>query len=350
MIDATSTPPGAGGPAPLHLARPGTFTDLHGQRVEVTADLLTALAASYDPARFRAPLVVGHPQTNSPAFGWLDQVRATPAGLFGTPVQVDPAFAAAVNAGRYPHRSLSFWPADHPGSPVPGQPYIRHLGVLGAHPPAIPGLQGADLAGSVPDGLHTIDFSLPTELAMPDPVPVPVPTPGAAPATIDLAAQTSALAAREAALTQAQAALDARHRALAEQEAAARRAAVIAFAEGLANEARLRPADIPALSEILLRLEETAPAVCFAAAAAPTVPATGADWFKEFLSNLPPLVELGEVATSARAAAAAPTVDFAAPSGYAVETTALALHHRALAYQRHHPQTDYVTAIAAVGG
>jgi hypothetical protein len=272
--------------SPLHLARIGTFTDMHGQDVALTPELLAQLAASYDPALYKAPLVIGHPKTNSPAFGWLETLEATPEGLFGAPINVDPAFAEAVNSGRYPQRSLSFWPADHPGSPTPGQPYIRHLGVLGATPPAIPGLRGADLAAD--DGT-TILFSTPPSNAMPD-----------IPEVVDLAA-------REAALATLQADLDRRAQDLADKELALRRAAVVAFCDGLATEARLRPADVPALAEIVLRLEQSEPAVCFATPGDDT-PAAGATWLRGFLASLPPLVELSEVATSERhGASQAPT-------------------------------------------
>ena len=173
--------------ASLHLARAGQFVDMHGSQVDLTPDLLAALAASYDPAIYQAPLVIGHPQTNSPAFGHLARLEATPDGLFGEPINVDPAFKSAVTSGRYPQRSMSYWPADHPSSPTPGQPYLRHLGVLGAIPPAIPGLRGADLAG---DDAITVEFSSPLAMSTP-----PMPD---APEIIDLAAREAALATQEA--------------------------------------------------------------------------------------------------------------------------------------------------------
>ena len=280
--------------SPLHLARIGTFTDMHGQDVSLTPELLEQLAASYDPALYKAPLVIGHPKTNSPAFGWLETLEAKPEGLFGAPINVDPAFAEAVTSGRYPQRSLSFWPADHPGSPTPGRPYVRHLGVLGATPPAIPGLMGADLAAD--DGT-TILFSTPTSTAMPPELPE----------VVDLAAREAALATLQADLATREAAVAQREAEAAAQVASLRRAAVVAFCDDLATEARLRPADVPALTEIVLRLEQSEPAVCFAEAGDDT-PAPGATWLKTFLSGLPPLVELSEVATSERhGASQAPT-------------------------------------------
>ena len=280
---------------PLHLARPGQFTDMHGQAVDLSPDLLAQLAASYDPAIYQAPLVIGHPKTNSPAFGHLAKLELTPEGLFGVPINVDPAFADAVNSGKYPQRSLSFWPADHPSSPTPGQPYIRHLGVLGAVPPAIPGLQGADLAG---DEAVTIEFSAPLLTTTLEPTPMPEPT-----ETIDLAAREAALAYQAASLAATQADLDRRAAELAAQEDRARRAAVIAFCEGLASETRIHPAAVPAMAEILVKLETDEPALCFAAAEDPETPQAGAAWLKNFLSHLPPLVDLATFADKNRAPA-----------------------------------------------
>ena len=279
---------------PLHLARPGQFTDMHGQAVDLSPDLLAQLAASYDPAIYQAPLVIGHPKTNSPAFGHLAKLELTPEGLFGVPIEVDPAFADAVNSGKYPQRSLSFWPADHPSSPTPGQPYIRHLGVLGAVPPAIPGLLGADLAG---DEAVTLEFSAPILPTM-ESQPMPENT-----ETIDLAAREAALADQAASLAATQAELDRRAAELSAQEDRARRAAVVAFCEGLASETRIHPSAVPALAEILVKLEADEPALCFAAAEEPEVPQAGVAWLKNFLSHLPPLVDLATFADKTRAPA-----------------------------------------------
>ena len=329
-------------PTALHLARPGRFTDMHGQDVELTPALLAQLAASYDPAIYQAPLVVGHPKANAPAFGWLDAIEATPEGLFGTPINVDPFFADAVRSGRYPKRSLSFWPADHPQSPTPGQPYIRHLGVLGAVPPAIPGLRGADLAD--PDaGITTLDFSATSPLPPEEP-PMSDPDPVALAAQVaDLAAQAAALSAREAALAE-------REAAAAHQAEGLRRAAVIAFCDTLADEARIRPTDIPALAEIVLRLEQSDPAPCFASASDPEAPAPAAPWLRAFLASLPPLVELSEQATQARALGTPAAVNFSAPAGYTVDSANLAIHGRALAWLETHPDQSYQAAVAAVTG
>jgi len=276
-------------PKRLHIFRAGTYTDMHGAQVTLSAADVAASAAAYDPAIHQAPIVVGHPKDNSPAFGWLSALSASGDDLEGDPVEVDADFAAAVHAGRYKTRSASFWPPTHPGNPKPGVWYVRHVGFLGGAAPAVKGLRGADLASSTDDGITTLLIEDPP---MPDP-------------TLDLAARESALTERETDLAKAAQQLAAREAAIAAREAAAkaqgeaiRRTEITAFCEKLAGEARIRPADAPALVTLLATLPEE-PAVEFAQPG--ETPALPAAFLRRFLAALPPIVELAEIATKARA-------------------------------------------------
>jgi hypothetical protein len=309
----------------VQVLRASTVRDMHGTPVEITPALMADLAASYDPTLYQAPVVIGHPAHNSPAFGLVTQPRLDGDSLDVGLADLDPAFVEAHRAKRYPQRSLSFWPAGHPDNPLPdkSKPYIRHLGFLGAMPPAIKGLRGADLATD-PEGVIEIALANPSdplatqsETPMPDaqaqtpqppknpPQPTSLPN-GDAKAT-DLAERESALQAQEQALQAKLDALAAREQALAEAETARRRAEVTAFAEQLASDAKLRPVDVPRVTEIILALDEHAaqPAPCFAEADASGAvqERNAAAWLRDHLSNQPPLVALGEVATKGRAAA-----------------------------------------------
>ena len=57
-----------------------------------------------------------------------------------------PEFAEMVQAGRFKKRSASFYKPDSPANPVPGVYYLRHLGFLGAQPPAVKGLADPEFA------------------------------------------------------------------------------------------------------------------------------------------------------------------------------------------------------------
>jgi phage I-like protein len=112
------------------IFRTGTHTDSQGRsRTWTTADLDKAVS-SYDPTKREAPLVLGHPKANGPAFGWIEKLRRTGDVLEAAFKQVPTTLKEAVSAGRYKHKSVSFY---KDGS-------VRHVGLLGAAQPAVEGL------------------------------------------------------------------------------------------------------------------------------------------------------------------------------------------------------------------
>lgn len=128
---------------------------MNGQVIEFSAADVSAIAAAYDPALHEAPHVVGHPRTDDPAFGWVRALGVNDAGRLCVTEsrQVEPAFAEAVGAGRYKKRSASFYPPTHANNPTPGQWYLKHVGWLGAMPPAVKGLADVASYGQADDGL-----------------------------------------------------------------------------------------------------------------------------------------------------------------------------------------------------
>ena len=104
---------------------------------------VAGMAGAYDPELREAPLTVGHPAHNLPAYGWVKGLALNDAGRLAMDTRaVEPAFAEMVQAQRFPKRSASFYPPSHPNNPKPGNWYLRHVAFLGAQPPAIAGPQG----------------------------------------------------------------------------------------------------------------------------------------------------------------------------------------------------------------
>nr|WP_257010250.1 peptidase [Burkholderia ubonensis] len=126
---------------PLHIFRAGTQTDMSGCVSNFTEADLAATVRAYDPKLHEAPIVIGHPRDNAPAWGWVASLSTSAGDLQAEPVQVDPAFAELVGAGRFKKISSSFYHPDSPHNPVPGVYYLRHVGFLGAQPPALKGLR-----------------------------------------------------------------------------------------------------------------------------------------------------------------------------------------------------------------
>jgi hypothetical protein len=73
---------------------------------------------------------------------------------------VEQNFEEAVRSGRFKKISASFYPPDHPNHPVPDarEPYLRHVGFLGAKAPAVKGLETPQLADD--EDLDTVTFDL----------------------------------------------------------------------------------------------------------------------------------------------------------------------------------------------
>lgn len=114
---------------------------MSGAVVNLSEADLAACAKAYDPALHEAPLVIGHPKHDAPAYGWVQSLDADKAGLNASPKQVDVQFAELVDKGSFKKISASFYTPDAPNNPVPGVYYLRHVGFLGAQPPAVKGLR-----------------------------------------------------------------------------------------------------------------------------------------------------------------------------------------------------------------
>lgn len=122
----------------IEIFRIGTHRDMGGRSLSFGDDVLAQIA-DYDPAN-PAPIVIGHPRDNSPAYGWIKSIRQVGDRLLATPERLNPDFLTALKAGSYRRVSASLFPPDAPANPRPGRWSLRHLGFLGGAAPAIPGL------------------------------------------------------------------------------------------------------------------------------------------------------------------------------------------------------------------
>ncbi len=145
----------------IEILSPGTFTDANGKVVALSLADLHELAAAYDPDLQDAPAVVGHPKMDDPAYGWMRNLRVDGQVLLCDLEDVDPDFADTIKAKRFKNKSLSFFLPRSRGNPKPGKLYPKHLGLLGARAPAVPGLKPISFAAD--------DEAVVIELAGPSP-------------------------------------------------------------------------------------------------------------------------------------------------------------------------------------
>lgn len=363
---------------PLQIFRAGRHTAANGETHTITRAQLVELAESYEPSVCEAPIVVGHPQANAPAYGWAKKVYVDGDTLMVEPHQVDPAFAEMVNSGRFKKISASFYTSSSPGNPKPGRMYLRHVGFLGAQPPAVRGLRDASFAASnegviefgeayawrsvaslfrrVRDwvistaGLDVADQALPSWEIDGLQAIADEPSTAFSESETTVPDTTVNFAEREAAITQRETELAAREAAVARTEEQSRQAAATAhrtvcveFAEQLVEQGRLLPRQQAAVVELLV-VNGGAAELSFAEGDG-TVTRPAGDVLRELLATLPVQINYSE---KSRATNDGGPIEFAAPAGALVDPEHLQIHRRALDYQRSHAGVSYETAVDAV--
>lgn len=129
----------------INIFRAGQHTAMNGQSIKFTEYDIRRVAAAYNPRLHVAPLVLGHPAVDAPAYGAVQSLRADGANLFAE-AAVGDTLAEKVRKGEYLRVSSSFYSPASANNPMPGSWYLRHVGFLGAMPPAVKGLEPPDFA------------------------------------------------------------------------------------------------------------------------------------------------------------------------------------------------------------
>lgn len=120
----------------IEVFKSGKHTDSQGNSREYTQEDISNIAESYNSSvttdkSNEAPIVKGHPKTDDPALGWVEQLKVTGNTLLAKIKDVVPEFAEEVKAGRFKKVSIALYPGN----------LLRHIGFLGAVAPAVKGLQ-----------------------------------------------------------------------------------------------------------------------------------------------------------------------------------------------------------------
>lgn len=142
----------------VEVFKAGDHTDSKGRQISFSRSDLDQMIANHELGA--APAVLGHPakiktnaeKTGAPAYAWAEAYKRDGDVLFAKFTDINPAFESGVKSGAYRNRSLSVLKDPQHGWRV------RHVGWLGAEPPAIDGLAPVEFAG---DESESYEFSAP---------------------------------------------------------------------------------------------------------------------------------------------------------------------------------------------
>lgn len=142
----------------------GLHTSSDGRIAKYSETDLMQMANSYDPHKRSAPLVLGHPDSDAPAYGEARALIAVGPSLFCI-ADVSDGLQALVRNGNYKNISASFFQPDSPANPAKGSHYLKHVGFLGAVQPAVKGMQplafAADIFDAEQESRDSVDFAAP---------------------------------------------------------------------------------------------------------------------------------------------------------------------------------------------
>ena len=357
----------------IPIFKVGRHTDMGGTTLEITEADLEKTVAAYQPSRHEAPLVAGHPQHDAPAWGWVASLALVDGVLMATLSQVEPNFSEQVAAGRYKKISASFYTPQASSNPYPGVYYLRHVGFLGAQPPAVKGLpdaafregeEGVVILETVVDRsvcktgseqknvpVSSVEFlerkekitRHNKEKPMPD-IPEKQEVPHS---EVLLQRKEEALNAREVQFSEREERLRTEELAFQRKQ---RTAASLQFVEALIQKGQVLPRHCEGLVAFMSSLDEDK-VLEFSETGDTheqvTVKAPMTSYFSKFLSDLPVRVDYSERSADTREKSELPV--FSAPEGYEVDLVGLEMHQKILSYARVN-NMDFVSAALALNG
>lgn len=120
----------------IEIFKTGNHFDSKGNKKSYSVDDLTKITDIYnnkvaESDSYEAPLVKGHPGSDEPAYGWVEKLQLKGDKLLAKLKDVTPELIKEIRDGRFKKVSVALY----------NDFLLRHVGLLGAMPPAIKGLR-----------------------------------------------------------------------------------------------------------------------------------------------------------------------------------------------------------------
>lgn len=137
----------------IEVFKKGTHTDAAGNTKDWTDSDLKTIVDKYnnqpEEDKHEAPVVVGHPDTDSPAYGWVEELKVEGDKILAKLKDLTPQFVEWVKKGLYKKRSISLY----------SNLLLKHIGFLGGVPPAVKGLADPAFENDAANDFTTIEFA-----------------------------------------------------------------------------------------------------------------------------------------------------------------------------------------------
>jgi len=120
----------------IEIFKSGEHTDSNGNKKKYSLNDLDNIVTLYnnkisESNSFEAPLVKGHPGSDEPAYGWIEKLQRKGDILYAKLKEVVPELISEIRDGRFRKVSIALY----------DNMMLRHVGLLGAMPPAVKGLK-----------------------------------------------------------------------------------------------------------------------------------------------------------------------------------------------------------------
>lgn len=125
----------------IEIFKSGSHTDSQGKQTNYSNEDISFIAEKYNQAvandtALEAPVVIGHPRDNSPAYGWVERLARRGEKLLARLKNLSPELIDAVQNGSFRKVSISLYP----------DMMLRHIGLLGGAAPSVKGLKNVSFS------------------------------------------------------------------------------------------------------------------------------------------------------------------------------------------------------------
>jgi hypothetical protein len=135
----------------IEIFRSGEHKDSSGNTqsfseydIQEIADIYNA--ESVNSNNYSAPLVKGHPKTDSPAYAWVERLARRKNLLYAKLTNINDEISHEINSGRFKNVSIALYP----------NKLLKHVGLLGAAQPAVKGLSALQFADGYESNYYTL--------------------------------------------------------------------------------------------------------------------------------------------------------------------------------------------------